>query len=80
MARPKIYASSAERRAAFLRDKDRFDLVVPKHIGDTVRELSAEFDASANDVLIDLVRFALTNRNWKQSGLLWTTAHDSKST
>lgn len=78
MGRPKLYGSAAERRRAFLMDKDRFDLVVPKHIGDTVRELAAEFDASTNDVLIDLVRYALTNRNWKHSGLLWSTAHDSK--
>lgn len=79
MARPKLYGSAAERRAAFLADKDRFDLVVPKHIGATVRELATEFDASVNDVLVDLVRFALTNRNWKHSGLLWSASHEGKT-
>lgn len=72
MARPKIHADKAAKRAAYLADKDRFDFVTSKVIGDTVRELAATFGATNSDVLNDLVRFALLNRNWKQQGLLWS--------
>jgi hypothetical protein len=79
MARPKVHADSAARRAAHLAERDRFDLVVPKHMGATIRELAEEFGASNNEVLVDLVRFALTNRNWRQGGLLWTVTGDKKT-
>lgn len=72
MPRPKIHEDEAARRAAFLADKDRFDFITDKHIGASVRELAAHFGASNADVLNDLIRFALTNRNWKQQGLLWS--------
>ena len=33
------------------------------------REIAAELDCSKNELMQSLVRFALTNRNWKQVGL-----------
>lgn len=34
----------------------------------TVQELASLFDLSQDDVMRELVRFALTNRNWKNTG------------
>lgn len=72
MGRPRLHADDAARRAAYLEGKDRFDLVLPERIGATVRDIAAQYGASNAEVLADLVRFALTNRNWKTEGLLWS--------
>lgn len=78
MARPRKYATDAERRAAHLAKQDRFDLVTSQFIGGTVRELAELFHASNNEVLNDLIRFALTNRDWKRQGLLWSSSKKDK--
>lgn len=72
MARPRIHADQASRRAAYLAVHDRFDLVTTRLTGESIRELATLFGCSNAEVLNDLVRYALTNRNWKQQGLLWT--------
>lgn len=76
MARPKIHEDAKARKASYLAGRDRFDLTTNKVVGDSIRELAAMYGATNNEVINDLLRYALTNRNWKQSGLLWS-AHKS---
>lgn len=76
MGRPKIHETGADRRAAHLADKDRFDFITTKLMGESIRELAAAYECSNSEVLNDLVRYALTNRNWKTQGLLWHRAKD----
>lgn len=61
--------TSAQRVAAFRAARARFDVTTSKRIGDTVHSLAAQFDTSDNAVIKSLLRFALTNRNWRQQGL-----------
>lgn len=39
-----------------------------ERMGATVKDLADEFDLSVSEVARELVRFALCNRNWKQTG------------
>lgn len=75
MGRPRKHENVAAKKAAFREGKDRFDVAVPVHIGATIRELSEKYGASKNEVIEDLIRYALTNRNWVQQGLLWSKHH-----
>ena len=69
MARPKKYATPAEKQAAY-RDRWAIKTIrLEKTTGDTIERLSAEFDASESEVVDSLVKFALLNRNWFTLGL-----------
>jgi len=67
--RPAKHASAAARKAAYRADKARIDFTDKPAIAATLTEIAAELDCSKNELLQSLVRFALTNRNWKQVGL-----------
>jgi hypothetical protein len=71
MGRKKIHADAQARRVAYLADKMRFDLILTTRIGNTVNDLAAQYETSTSQVLNDLIRYALTNRDWKGQGLLW---------
>ncbi|WP_234640664.1 hypothetical protein [Delftia tsuruhatensis] len=49
----------------------RLDVSVPAHISSTIDELAEMFGTSRAVVLRSMLRFALTNRDWKKLGLLW---------
>lgn len=67
--RPAIHASAAARKAAYRADKARIDFTDKPAIAATLAEIAADLDCSKNELMQSLVRFALTNRNWKQVGL-----------
>lgn len=64
-----VHVSAAARKAAYRADKARVDFTDKPEIIATLNEISADLDCSKNELLQSLVRFALTNRNWKQCGL-----------
>ena len=72
MARPKTYENAAERQAAFRANNRRVDLVVPNELGATLDEVSDTLGITKNSLVNSLIRFALTNHNWKKSGV-WVT-------
>lgn len=58
--------SPAERQRKYRQSHKPIDL--GERMGETVRKLAEEFDLSINEVARELIRFALCNRNWKQTG------------
>lgn len=64
--------SSDSLRVAKFRSKHaRLDVPVSLPIGQTVDELALYFDCPKAVVVRSLLRFALTNRDWKKQGLIW---------
>lgn len=64
--------SSDSLRVAKFRSKHaRLDVPVSLPIGQTVDELASHFDCPKAVVVRSLLRFALTNRDWKKQGLIW---------
>jgi hypothetical protein len=72
MGRPKTYENAAERQAAFRANNRRVDLVVPNELGETLDALSVQLDITKNSLVNAMIRFALTNHNWKSGGV-WVT-------
>ena len=64
-----VHASAAARKAAYRAEKKRIDYTDKPAIAATLEEIAAELDCSKNELMQSLVRFALTNRNWKMLGL-----------
>lgn len=60
-------ARVAKHRAAHA----RLDVSVSVNISDTIDELAEMFGTSRAVVTRSMIRFALTNRDWKKLGLLW---------
>jgi len=60
----------AEHRAQY----GRLDVSIPLHLEETIADLARENHAKKADVVRILLRFALTNRDWKSQGLLWGLA------
>lgn len=58
--------TTAERQAAFR--NQRIMLNTGNKIAQTIDELAKHFDLSKDEVIRHLLRFALCNRNWKQTG------------
>lgn len=67
--RKAIHASAAARKAAHRAKRDRVDYSDKPEIIEKLRETAAALDCSVNELLQSMVRFAETNRNWKQVGL-----------
>jgi len=67
--RPPVHANAAARKAAYRAEKARIDYTDKPAIAATLEEIAAELDCSKNELMQSLVRFALTNRNWKTVGL-----------
>jgi len=67
--RKAVHASSAARKAAYRADRARVDYTDAPHIVAKLRETASQLDCSVNELLQSMVRFAETNRNWKQVGL-----------
>ena len=58
--------TNAERQANF-RAK-RVALETGERMANTIANLAAKFDLTKDEVIQHLLRFALCNRNWKQTG------------
>lgn len=67
--RPPVHATAAERKAAYRSAKARIDYTDSPEIVAKLHETAAELDCSVNELMRSMVRFAQTNRNWKQLGL-----------
>lgn len=67
--RKPVHVSAAARKAAYRAGKARVDFTDKPEIVAKLRETAAELDCTVNELLQSMVRFAQTNRNWKQVGL-----------
>lgn len=67
--RPRVHASDSAKTAAFRSRNVRMDVLLPPAIGETLASIASDLDCSRNELLASMVRFALTNRNWRQVGL-----------
>lgn len=67
--RPPVHVTPAKRKAAYRAAKARIDYTDSPEIVAKLHETAAELDCSLNELLRSMVRFAQTNRNWKQLGL-----------
>lgn len=68
----KIISGNAARVAKHRASHARLDVSLPLHISSTIDELADMYGTSRAVVLRSMVRFALTNRDWKRLGLIWT--------
>lgn len=64
-----VHPSAAARVRAHRAKVARLDVSIKPEIADTIGDIAGELDCSRNELLNSLIRFALTNRNWKQVGL-----------
>lgn len=64
---PKPDALTNSQRQARYR-KRRLPMAVGERMTETVQTLAKDFDLTTSEVTAHLVRFALCNRNWKQTG------------
>lgn len=69
MARPKKYASAAERQAAFRQRYATVTVRVQAETAQTIAELAKTLDVPQTEVINSLIMFALLNRNWHVLGL-----------
>ena len=65
-----VHASTAARVKAHRASLARLDALVKPETKATIKSIAEALDASQNEVIEHLIRFALTNRNWKQVGLM----------
>ena len=64
-------SSDSLRVAKFRSRHAQLDVPIPLTIGKTIEDLASFFGCSKAEVARSLLRFALTNRDWKKQGLLW---------
>lgn len=66
MGRPKKYATAAERQAAYRRQSDTsvVDIRMKNETIETLNKFAEEMDISRNEVVHQLIQFALANRAW----------------
>lgn len=69
MARPKKYATAAERQEAYRQRYAIMEFRVVKETGETLDALALYLDVSRNELINSLINFALLNRNWASQGL-----------
>lgn len=73
MARPRKYATAAERQAAY---RDRYALIeirLPAKVAETLTRLSEEVGYSRNEVIYNLIVWSLTNKpgGWREASYNW---------
>lgn len=69
MARPRLYASAAERQAAYRERSKVIEIRVTAKVGDTLDRLAEKLDISRNELAYNLIAFALANRDWANAPL-----------
>lgn len=67
-----IISGNAARVAKHRATHARLDISLPVHISSTIDELAEMSGASRAVVVRCMLRYALTNRDWKRLGLIWT--------
>lgn len=71
MARPKIYPDAAARQAAYRARTVKLEAAVSPQVGASIAEISEHLEVPKNMLIKSMIRFALTNRDWKKQGLIW---------
>jgi len=71
--RPRKYASDAERQAAFRARNVMVEFRAENKTADTLNKISDEIDVSRSDLVLSMVKFALTNHDWARFGLTHKT-------
>lgn len=69
MARPKKYASAAERTAAYRARNTVIEVRLKPETIETLDRLCVSMDMPRNEVVHQLLQFALANREWHTSPL-----------
>ena len=67
--RPRVHASDSVRVKNFRSTKVRIEVALPPDTGARLSEIASSLDCSRNELLLSLVKFALTNRDWRRLGL-----------
>jgi predicted transcriptional regulator len=67
--RPAKYANAAERQRAYRAANAVKTVRLTGKVPGSVAELAEYFDMSQSEVLNQLLKFALTNRDWKSQGM-----------
>ncbi len=73
--RPAKHVDAAARKAAYRAERARLDYTDTPQIIAKLKETAEQLDCSVNELLQSMVRFAETNRNWKQVGLYGARRH-----
>ena len=71
VGRIQVLSSDSRRVVKFRSKHGRLDVPVSLPVSQTIDALASEFGCSKAVVVRSLLRFALTNRDWKKQGLLW---------
>lgn len=66
-----VSGNTARRVAAHRERYARLDVSVKPSVNQTIEDLATMYACNKVDVVRSLLRFALTNRDWKSQGLLW---------
>lgn len=68
--RKKIYENAAAREKSYREKFARPDILVPLETDQTLREICELHEVSKNALINAMVKFALTNHDWKRE-MLW---------
>jgi hypothetical protein len=71
--RPRKYASDAERQAAFRSRASMVEFRADEKTAEKLTEIATTLDISRSDLLLSMVKFALTNHQWARFGLTHKT-------
>ena len=71
--RPRKYASDAERQAAFRSRASMVEFRADEKTAEKLTEIADTLDISRSDLLLSMVKFALTNHQWARFGLTHKT-------
>jgi len=71
--RPRKYASDSERQAAFRARNVMVEFRAENKTADTLNKIADEIDVSRSDLVLSMVKFALTNHDWARFGLTHKT-------
>jgi len=71
--RPRKYASDAERQAAFRNRASMLEFRADEKTAEKLTEIADTLDISRSDLLLSMVKFALTNHQWARFGLTHKT-------
>jgi len=67
--RPKLYASAAERQAAYKARYAVLEVRLDPTTADTITKVAQQLDVPRAELLSQLVKHGLLNRNWAKDGL-----------
>ena len=71
--RPRKYASDAERQAAYRNRASMVEFRADEKTAEKLTEIADTLDISRSDLLLSMVKFALTNHQWARFGLTHKT-------